>query len=170
MSYTSREYIRIFNKVLVMATGENVVGIEQVTRKRSDGSDHQDHVESFPGDVAVDTRGLFGYTKLHEAASNGDANLLKSLLCDDSNGNDVNSKTVDGGYTPLHLAASAGHAGCVEELLKYHKTDIHVTDAFGRIPLETAEQNFKNDVARLLRSHGKRLCYSIIETLCGDLQ
>ena len=40
----------------------------------------------------------------------------------------MNDKTVDGGYTPLHLAASAGHAE------KYHKIDMHVTDA-----LETAE-------------------------------
>ena len=40
----------------------------------------------------------------------------------------MNGKTVDGGYIPLHLAASAGHAE------KYHKTDMHVTDA-----LETAE-------------------------------
>ena len=35
------------------------------------------------------------------------------------------------------------------------KQDIHVTDAFDRTPLETAEQNFKNDVAKLLRTHGK---------------
>ena len=139
-----------------MATGENRVDIEPVTRKRSDDNDHH-HKESSRGDIAVDTRGLFGYTELHEAASTGNAELLRSLLCDDSNGYDVNGKTVDGGYTPLHLAASAGHTECVEELLKYHKTDIHVTDAFSRIPLETAEQNFKNDVAKLLRSHGKKL-------------
>ena len=139
-----------------MATGE-----EQVTHKRSendDVNDPEDHIESLRDDVVVDRRGLFGYTKVHEAASSGDAILLKSLLYDDSNGNDVNGKTVDGGYTPLHLAASAGHAECVEELLKYHKTDMHVTDAFSRTPLETAEQNFKNDVAKLLRSHGKSEC------------
>ena len=69
----------------------------------------------------------------------------------------MNGKTVDGGYTPLHLAASAGHADCVEELLEHSKMNIHVTDAFGRTPLETAEQNFKNDVAELLQNHSKCL-------------
>ena len=107
-------------------------------------------------DVVTSARGLFGYSKLHAAASSGQASLLKLFLSDDSNvhSKDVNGKTVDGGYTPLHLAASAGHKECVEELLNCHKTDMHVTDAFGRTPLETAEQNFKNDVAMLLRSHG----------------
>ena len=147
---------------VVMATGEKKVDIEQITHKKNEDNGHQDHTESSRGDVADDTRGLFGYTNLHEAASTGDVELLRSLLSDDSNGNDVNGKTVNGGYTPLHLAASAGHAECVEELLKYHKTDIHVTDGFNKIPLETAEQNFKNDVAKLLRSHGKRACASIV--------
>ena len=100
-------------------------------------------------------RGLFGYSKLHAAASNGQHELLNLLLEDPANTSDVNGKTVDGGYTPLHLAASAGHHKCVAELLTCDVVDIHVTDAFGRNPLETAEQNFKNDVAKLLRSHGK---------------
>ena len=100
-----------------------------------------------------DTRGLFGYSILHTAASNGQADLLESFLSKDSS--NVNSKTVDGGYTPLHLAALAGHTDCVEELLKFENTDIHVADAFDRTPLVAAEQNFKTDVARLLRSHGK---------------
>ena len=117
-----------------------------------------DHPESLGDDAATaGARGLFGYSKLHAAASNGQAAVLKLLLVEDSNSSDVNGKTVDGGYTPLHLAASAGHEDCVEELLQYHKTDIHVTDAFGRTPLETAEQNFKTDVAKLLRTHGKNL-------------
>ena len=76
----------------------------------------------------------------------------------------MNGKTVDGGYTPLHLAASAGHAECVEELLQCHKTDIHVTDAFGRTPLETARKaNFKINVAKLLRTHGKYYCDSAMD-------
>ena len=114
-----------------------------------------------PGSVGDDINatagggGLFGYSQLHVAASNGQAALLKLLLAENSS--DVNGKTDYGGYTPLHLAASAGRAECIKELLKCHKTDIHVTDAFGRTPLETAEQNFKTTVATLLRSHGKNL-------------
>jgi len=106
--------------------------------------------------------GLFGYNPLHGAASNGFADLLKSLLTDDSSKVDVNGKTVDGGYTPLHLAASAGHADCVDELLQHPKINMHVTDAFGRTPLETAEQNFKTDVAKLLQSHSKNLYVLIL--------
>ena len=107
-----------------------------------------------------DARGLFGYSRLHTAASNGQATLLNSFLVKDIK--NVNSKTVDGGYTPLHLAALAGHTDCVKELLEYDETDINVVDAFNRTPLEAAGQNFKTDVAKLLRSYGKYLqCISI---------
>lgn len=115
--------------------------------------------------LANDARGLFGYSKLHVAASSGHANVLKSCLSNDSNISDVNSKTIDGGYTPLHLAASAGHVDCVEELLKYHQTDIYVTDMNGRTPLETAEESYKSTVAKVLRSYGMYTCIkSLIKT------
>ena len=110
--------------------------------------------------VASGARDLFGYSELHAAASSKYSwFLLNSLLSDDSNSSDVNGKTVDGGYTPLHLAASAGHEGCVEELLKCHKIDINLTDAFGRTPLEAAKQNSKFVVAKLLQNYGRCLDY-----------
>ena len=104
--------------------------------------------------LASGARGLFGYSELHVTASSGHADMLKSLLSDDSNISIVNSKTADGGYTPLHLAASAGHTKCVEELLKCHKADIYVTDTCGLTPLETAERGFKSNITILLRNHG----------------
>ena len=155
------------------ASNESEYSSEQVVQEGDNGSlgDNQgpandetndkDRLESLGDDAARDaaagTTGLFGYSKLHAAASSGQDGVLKLLLAEDPNSNDVNGKTVDGGYTPLHLAASSGHAECVEELLQCHNTDIHMTDAFGRTPLETAEQNFKNEVAKLLRTHGKYL-------------
>ena len=106
------------------------------------------------GDQA-DSIGLFGYSPLHAASSNGHHEVLKLLLkYEDEH---VNGKTVDGGYTPLHLAASAGHVDCVKVLLEHEKIDTSVTDAFGRTPLDTAEQNIKSDVAKLLRSYGKKM-------------
>ena len=119
--------------------------------------------------VASGARDLFGYSELHAAASRGDSRLLRSLLSDDSNSSDVNGKTVDGGYTPLHLAASAGHAGCVKELLKCHKIDINLTDAFGRTPLEAAEENFKNNVAKLLRNYGRCRNYDWCLYMIGSI-
>ena len=97
-------------------------------------------------------KGLFGYNPLHAAASSGHYKIIELLL---QFGADANCKTADGGYTPLHLAASAGQASSVKALLEDEKTDLRVTDAFGRTPTETAEQNFKTDVARSLRSHGE---------------
>jgi len=122
---------------------------KQSTTTSQEQSNNQQETTGHPG--------LFGYSLLHGAASNGYADLLMSLLSNDSLCIDVNGKTVDGGYTPLHLAASAGHKDCIEELLKHPKINIHVTDAFGRTPLETAEQNFRYEIAKLLQSHSKNL-------------
>ena len=148
-----------------MATGDNGPGIEQKSQERNydDIVNNQqaitDHLNCLDDhDVAMGARDrLFGCSKLHEAATNGHTDLLKSLLSRDSNSSEVNGRTIDGGSTPLHLAVSAGHADCVEELLKHPKTDIHVTDTYGRTPVEIAELSCKSDVAKLLRSHGKNM-------------
>ena len=148
-----------------MESDEDEMSIEQViSEERSSSNDinqvttnHLERLGHSDGVAAGASGYLFGYTKLHVAASDGQVELLKSLLSDDSSNNDVNGKTVNGGYTALHLAASAGHVDCVEELLKCRTTNLHVTDDFGKTPLETAEQNSKSDAAKLLRSHGERI-------------
>ena len=71
---------------------------------------------------------LYTYNRFNRCGTRMHQLLIKTVLSDDSNSSDVNGKSVDDGYTPLHLAASAGHAE------KYHKADMHVTDA-----LETAK-------------------------------
>ena len=149
-----------------MAETNESSDIDQVVQKgdsansiRSVDNQHRSNPAKSVGDDAVAgvSYPLFGYSQLHVAASNGQAAVLKLLLAENPKSSDVNGKTDAGGYTPLHLAASAGHAECIKELLKYHKTDIHMTDAFGRTPLQTAEQNLKTTVATLLRIHGKNL-------------
>ena len=147
---------------LITEIGDNEnVNNHQETRDNTINQDNYQESLSNDGTSSAEcsVKGLFGYSDLHAAASRGQANVLKSLLSDDSNINSVNGKTADGGYTPLHLAASAGHVDCIKELLDCNKVDIHVTDSFGRTPLETAEQNFKSDVAKLLRSHGKNFIH-----------
>ena len=132
------------------ADSENVTD-EQDTGDKENVSENLDE-DTTLGALA---KGLFGYSKIHAAAITGQADSLNLLLKDPANVSDVNSKTVEGGYTPLHLAASAGHDDCIAELLNCDEADIHVTDAFDRTPLETAEQNFKSATAKLLRSYGK---------------
>ena len=153
-----------YNAVKMAANNEKAnVDQDQVKNDDKTTSSDQPSDQQKAGDLTsyvghsavVGASGLFGYSKLHSAASDGQDAVLKSLLAENPDG--VNSKTVDGGYTPLHLAASAGHVECVKQLLKYHKTDIHVRDAFGRTPLEIAEQYFRTTVATLLRSYGKYL-------------
>ena len=112
---------------------------EKADNKEQETGDKKNVSENLGEDATLDAaaRGLFGYSKLHAAASNGQHESLNLLLEDPANISDINGITVDGGYTPLHLAASAGHDKCVAELLKCDEADIHVTDAFGRTPLET---------------------------------
>ena len=95
-------------------------------------------------------RGVFGYTPLHEAVSNGHSDILKLLLR--YNG-DVNSRA-NSGYTPLHLAASSGHTNCVRVLLD-NGADIANTDEYGKTPIQTAELSSKHGVVKVLKSAGE---------------
>lgn len=104
-------------------------------------------------------RGVFGYTPLHEAVSNGHSEILKVLLRHDG---DVNSRA-NSGYTPLHLAASSGHVDCVRVLLE-NAADIANTDEYGKTPIQTAELSSKHGVVKVLRSAGE--CVYMLFTCC----
>lgn len=58
--------------------------------------------------------GLFGWNALHEAANNGELELLKVLV---THGGDCNKKDSLNGYTPLHYASSEGYSECLEYLI-----------------------------------------------------
>jgi leucine-rich repeat kinase 1/leucine-rich repeat kinase 2 len=95
-------------------------------------------------------KGVFGYTPLHEAATNGKQETLKYLL-DLTGSANVNCRTRVSGYTPLHLAASNGHSSCVRELLA-HGADISCVDQYGKTPKQAAS---KHGVVKILRSAGE---------------
>ena len=100
-------------------------------------------------------RGVFGYTPLHEAVSNGHSDILKLLLKYDG---DVNSRA-NSGYTPLHLAASSGHVNCVRVLLD-SGANIANSDEYGKTPIQTAELSSKHGVVKVLRSAGEYPYYT----------
>ena len=94
--------------------------------------------------------GLSG-TPLHEAAINGDAARIKSLLAE---GADVNAKN-DRGITPLHLAARHGRTE-VAKILIDNGADINARDVRGASPLGIAERRGNSEIAELLRKHGAK--------------
>ena len=99
-------------------------------------------------------QGLFGYTPIHEAVSNGHSKVLQLLL---EHEGDPNCRA-NSGYTPLHLAACSGNVDCVWVLLDYN-ADITSKDVHGNTPLQTAELSSKYNVTKALRSAGKCISY-----------
>ena len=95
-------------------------------------------------------KGVFGYTPIHQAVSNGHSRVLELLLSHNGNPNCC----ANSGYTPLHLAASSGHVNCVRVLLA-HNADISITDIYGKTPIETAELGAKFGVVKVLKSAGE---------------
>ena len=87
---------------------------------------------------------------LHEAARDGDIELVKSLI---SKGADVNAMSGRWGGTPLHLASSFGHRDVVEFLIA-SGTDVNAKNKYGRTPLHDAIGRGQTETVELLRKHG----------------
>ncbi len=74
-----------------------------------------------------------GRTQLHYAASEGNIDLVHSLIVD---GADVNAQDNEG-WSPLHFAAQANSAECLAELLRAG-ANVDAKDKFGNTPLHEA--------------------------------
>ena len=93
--------------------------------------------------------GIYGYTPLHESATEGHHEVLRYLI---EQGGNVDAKASNG-YTPLHLAASGGHVECVKVLLE-HGANINEPDDFRKTPINTAELGARMGVVKVLKSAG----------------
>ena len=115
----------------------------------------EEYIQIFRSDLPLRLayrRGVFGYTPVHEAVSNGHSKVLELLL---QHKGDPNCRA-NGGYTPLHLAASSGHVDCVRVLLA-NNAHISSKDEYGKTPLQTAELSARHCVVKVLKSAGEYL-------------
>lgn len=103
-------------------------------------------------DILTSKRGVFGYTPLHDAAVNGNTDILDYLL-KKTNDAHVNFKA-NGGYTPLHVAISSGKKDSVLMLLSHH-AELEVTDEFDKTPRQVAELNNQVAIAQILIQESK---------------
>ena len=93
--------------------------------------------------------GAHGYTVIHEAVANGNAEILQYLLERAINAS-VNCQA-NGSDTPLHVAAIHDQRKCAEILLEYG-ADMYRTNLSGKTPKQAAKAT--NSVVKLLHSEG----------------
>lgn len=94
----------------------------------------------------------FGRNKLHYAANNGVAMIVKKLI---DEGIDINAQD-NNGWTALHFASQNNHFDTINLLLE-NKADPNIHDKQGNGPLWIAGINVKNGdcagIISLLKSH-----------------
>ncbi|KAK3281172.1 hypothetical protein CYMTET_11022 [Cymbomonas tetramitiformis] len=82
---------------------------------------------------------------VHEAAQNGDDDLLRALLATGANVNEKGER----GFTPLHFSASAGNYDVARILLE-SGADPLLQNEDGHAPLHFAVAEHHDDIAKLL--------------------
>ena len=94
-----------------------------------------------------------GGTALHTAAYNGNVEIIKLLMSEDSL--EIGQCASDGdGATALHIAVDWGHQDAVKTLLAHPEIDINAKDSSACTPLHTAAANDNVEIIRILHGHG----------------
>lgn len=99
--------------------------------------------------VDVDTRTQYGESLLGAAAAAGQMEAARMLI---AHGAKLNTRTDITLTTPLTEGAQMNHTDMVELLLD-HGANPHVRDVFNRTPLDWANENANDRMARLLLAH-----------------
>lgn len=122
----------------------------------------EDLKENSPSEIPVkllQSGGLFGYTPLHESASEGRFDMIQMLLGFDqyipSDNGYVNIKT-NNGYSALHLAAAGGHTAVAKFLIE-QGAELDCKDEFGKTPLGSSEIAARFETLRVMCSAGEPL-------------
>lgn len=113
-------------------------------------SDMQQRAEEITTNLDISSRKSEGITPLIEACTNGDYDLVTSLL--EEEGADINEKDKDG-YSPLTWAFYSGFPDIVSLLLN-KGADINNTEKTGHSPLMWACQNGNSNIVSLLLNKG----------------
>lgn len=96
-------------------------------------------------------------TRLHDAAHEGNVQVLSNLLQDDHYRSRINEKSMwQGGWlpcTPLRIAATAGHGSCVDLLIR-KGAEVDLVDVKGQTALYMAVVNGHLESTRLLLEAG----------------
>eukprot|EP01111_Echinosteliopsis_oligospora_P008485 TRINITY_DN2419_c0_g1_i3.p1 TRINITY_DN2419_c0_g1~~TRINITY_DN2419_c0_g1_i3.p1 ORF type:complete len:120 (+),score=45.25 TRINITY_DN2419_c0_g1_i3:44-403(+) len=91
-----------------------------------------------------------GRTKLHEAAADGDVDVILAILVSEK---EIINKQASSGYTPLHEAIKKQHKEAATILLQ-HGASITPQDAHGRTALHLCCEGNHEDLACLCVSLG----------------